>query len=1001
METLHAIRELAPSLPIVVLSGSVTDALAIEAILAGAQDVLQKDAVRSEQLERAVLHSIARYRASMTASTSSRFLMGGFTASMDGIVTKFGPGIELLMGGGLKSSTKPFHISQFLDPSEHAQLESMLRRVSEHNEPEHTLLETAEGMHSRRVLLSLFPVGNMLQGSLAPAGEHVPPPADLVSSEEKYRILVENSQDGVFIVIDSKFVFANKAFAGMLGYTPDEITGLSMREFIAPEDERFVIENYRKRMAGEEVDASYEFRLRNREGNRLQVLMSVGRIEFQNRVAAIGTVKDITREHRMADLNRIHRRIAERVGKCTSMQEMADIVLAGLLHIESVEVAAMFLHGEDGLRPLGFRGFVEDFTAAKTDDMLMTFFDEVRASLSPLFLERSALREQAQDAILSPLGINTVGILPVVDSGQGNAVIVVASLTSMNFDTDVQHELAAIASMLGGILARVFAQDALRESEMLHRAVVEKSYDAILIIDGLSVLFVNDRASTLMGYTNAEILASDPFSLIHEEDRRRIFRMMQTRFTGEGPPPIYEARMVCKDGALKTAEFAASQIRYQGTPATMVTIRDVTERRQHEELKRHSEALIHAAGFAATRFLRAGDWEPVLNGVLDTFGTSATVDRVVLYKIVSKEDGTAILQRHSEWISNVYSPFRSTSSDLRLDAALARWYERLASGAAIADVVAHLSLPERMLLGEDELHSIAVLPVFTGDVWYGALRFDVFSERRPWLMAEIEAMSVCAGTLGAAIQRRLTEQQLIESRDRAERGDKIRQAFISNMSHEIRTPLNIILGYVGLLNNLLIGKDTKESNEYDRAITEASHRLISTVDSVINISRYQAGDLKPVYGVFRFDVLVAERAECIQPAAIEKKLIVQILNEVGEILIDSDQELLRKAIDHVLDNAVKFTEQGDISIRIFRAEPWICLEVSDTGIGIDPENIESVFEPYMQEDMGYTRAYEGIGLGLTIALVYVSALDGAINIRSVKGEGTVLTINLPSARSTT
>jgi signal transduction histidine kinase len=192
------------------------------------------------------------------------------------------------------------------------------------------------------------------------------------------------------------------------------------------------------------------------------------------------------------------------------------------------------------------------------------------------------------------------------------------------------------------------------------------------------------------------------------------------------------------------------------------------------------------------------------------------------------------------------------------------------------------------------------------------------------------------------------------------------------------------------------GMEEEHYSDFTQSIGDAAERLIRTVDSVMNISRFQAGDLQPDISIIRIDSLVESRLRLLDSRAREKDIDLRFINEAGELHLPGDEELLREALDHVFDNAVKFTNRGGVTVRLHVLEGAPCLEVRDTGIGIAEENLQRVFEPYIQEDMGYSRAYEGIGLGLTLAQVYLRALGGNIEVHSEKGHGSAFILHLGS-----
>ncbi len=237
------------------------------------------------------------------------------------------------------------------------------------------------------------------------------------------------------------------------------------------------------------------------------------------------------------------------------------------------------------------------------------------------------------------------------------------------------------------------------------------------------------------------------------------------------------------------------------------------------------------------------------------------------------------------------------------------------------------------------------------------------------------------------------EMSLRDARDRAEHSDRLKEAFIASMSHEIRTPLNIILGFSSLLEESLAPKLDPDERTYFTSIHHGSNRLLRTIDQILTISRLRAGEyaLQPI----RFDVAeVAQQiVEEARPLAKMKSLRLELRNEYGTARMSGDRICLTQALNNLVDNAIKFTEEGTVTVRLYPgADRRLCIQVSDTGIGISREYLPHIFEPYSQEETGYNRPYEGIGLGLAITKQYLDLHGIQIALRSEKHVGTTATL---------
>jgi PAS domain S-box-containing protein len=246
-------------------------------------------------------------------------------------------------------------------------------------------------------------------------------------------------------------------------------------------------------------------------------------------------------------------------------------------------------------------------------------------------------------------------------------------------------------------------------------------------------------------------------------------------------------------------------------------------------------------------------------------------------------------------------------------------------------------------------------------------------------------------------ERLLHENEIIDQRDKAERSERLKDAFIANISHEIRTPLNIILGFSSLVSEDMSNRATEEERDYLESISRGANRLMRTVDMILIISRLQVGDFE-VYPVsLNLSELVRQLVADYQTKAEEKQLSLTYECVEDGLHVMVDEYCLMQSMQNLIDNALKYTPQGSVVVRVYReADGATCIDVEDTGIGISSDYLPNVFSPYTQEESGYTRAFEGIGLGLSLVKKYSEMINATIHLESVKGKGTVARIRFPA-----
>ncbi len=230
-----------------------------------------------------------------------------------------------------------------------------------------------------------------------------------------------------------------------------------------------------------------------------------------------------------------------------------------------------------------------------------------------------------------------------------------------------------------------------------------------------------------------------------------------------------------------------------------------------------------------------------------------------------------------------------------------------------------------------------------------------------------------------------------------EKASRLKSEFLANMSHELRTPINVILGYTSLMRERIYGALSEQQDEALAKVYNTSQHLLELINDILDLSKIEAGKMPLHVEPVALSEIVDELAETVAPMVRAKELDFHV--NVGAELptVETDRTKLKQVLLNLVSNAIKFTHEGVVAVSARPAGDVVRITVEDTGIGIKPENLESIFEDFRQIDQSHTREYGGTGLGLSITRKLLTLLGGTISVESTYGEGSKFVIDLPSA----
>jgi len=245
-----------------------------------------------------------------------------------------------------------------------------------------------------------------------------------------------------------------------------------------------------------------------------------------------------------------------------------------------------------------------------------------------------------------------------------------------------------------------------------------------------------------------------------------------------------------------------------------------------------------------------------------------------------------------------------------------------------------------------------------------------------------------------AEQLKTLYNEIADGNIRLQELDQLKSMFIASMSHELRTPINSIIGFTGIILQGLVGELNEEQRKQLTMVKNSAKHLLALINDVIDVSKIEAGKIKLAIEEFDLSALVLEVKDSFEVATEEKGLKMS-LKKPEKLTIKSDERRTKQVIMNLVSNAVKFTDEGKIEIKLTKKDRMAEMSVKDTGVGIKKEDLDRLFKAFSQVPSEGRPKQEGTGLGLYLSKKIVKLLGGEIWAESEVGKGSVFTFSLP------
>ncbi len=785
-------------------------------------------------------------------------------------------------------------------------------------------------------------------------------PEFLIEYNNRFKFIVENMGQGlIFVDNDDIIRYVNKRFCEMVGYESSELTGRTSDVLLVELSDRNILQE-KKQLRFKGVSDTYILRNKTKTGDVIWIEINGTSIKDDDGkvIGTVGIMSDITERLKNEQREKNSQKILEAANKC------AEKFLAMEDFNETVNEVLTLLGEASGVDRVCIYENFETEGALYTSQTMEYVKEGVKSHLySPEYQSISYSKNKLNrwmdtlskgEAIygdvkmfpteeiefLKSLNLKSVVAIPVFLSGKWWGF-----LGFDEFNEDRQWSEAEIEGLkkaaigIGRGLENWLAKNFLKKSEEDFRHLFEYAPTGVVVrtIDGV-FMRVNQAFCDMVGYSSSDLIGKHYRSITHPEDIEKELEVAEILINGEAPYTQLEKRYIRKDGdIIHTLLQVSIQKDQSGIPIHFTAhITDITERKFIERERVDIERIYR------TIFENANDAIFIEDENENIIDANAHAAELTGY---SKEE--LLKMRTVDLQPKEYEKYEMRHDD-RFDTRI------IHKDGKTLDV------------------ELTVSEIKQGD--------------KVLLISIVRDMT----------EKKKAEEEMKDAKEKAEESDRVKSHFLAQMSHEIRTPINAIIGYSQLIKEDLEDKVDEETKSNFEIIESASQRLMRTIDLILRMSEIQTGNYKFIQKEIDLNEQLETLCKQFRITADNKQLGFDFISNTKDAKVTGDEFSIIQIFSNLIGNALKYTIEGSVKVEVNKNGKGVFVKVSDTGIGISKEYIPHVFQVFSQEEQGYTRKFEGNGLGLALVKKYCEMNNAEVEVESEKHKGSIFTVHFPN-----